>query len=170
MQKFKSRFFALLWGGLSVFAALLLISYHLLDPSFNRAIDVQAHNLLGSTGSYFADPLLQFFGIAAGLIPALMLVWSVRCYLQQAYRFKWLRVFVHIICIVSAGGLAAIIIPIESWPFHVGLGGYMGDVLKNTLWELLTPYGYGFAVCLLFITGSIHTDTEYDADGELGLV
>ena len=68
--------FAVLGLGLAIAAALL--SYNPADPSFNSATDALATNLSGRPGAYGADLVLQGFGLAAGLLVPIFLVWGLR--------------------------------------------------------------------------------------------
>ncbi|HZO56292.1 MAG TPA: DNA translocase FtsK [Bryobacteraceae bacterium] len=61
---------------------LSLISYQPLDPSWNTASGaVRAHNLIGQSGAWIADLLLQTFGLASYLLPAFL----------TALAWKWIR-------------------------------------------------------------------------------
>lgn len=74
-------------GGLVCLAAALaitlsLVSYQPLDPSWNTASGAaRAHNLIGHTGAWMADLLLQTFGLASYLLPAFL----------TALSWKWIR-------------------------------------------------------------------------------
>jgi S-DNA-T family DNA segregation ATPase FtsK/SpoIIIE len=62
--------------------SLSLVSYQPLDPSWNTASGaVRAQNLIGQTGAWMADLLLQTFGLAAYLLPAFL----------TALAWKWIR-------------------------------------------------------------------------------
>ena len=66
-----------------VLLLLSLASFHPQDPSWDTARAVSAHtsNLIGPTGAYMADVLLQAFGIGAFLFPILIF----------ALGWKWIR-------------------------------------------------------------------------------
>jgi S-DNA-T family DNA segregation ATPase FtsK/SpoIIIE len=66
----------------AVALTLSLISYQPLDPSWNTASGaVRAHNLIGQSGAWIADLLLQTFGLASYLLPAFL----------TALAWKWIR-------------------------------------------------------------------------------
>ena len=72
--------FLLLLAGLAV--ALCLASYSPYDPSWNTASRLtRTQNLLGPTGAWAADLLLQVFGLASYLLP--VLIWVLG--------WKWVR-------------------------------------------------------------------------------
>ncbi len=67
---------------LGLVAWLSLLSFHVEDASFNTAVgSARPANLIGYAGSYWADLLLQVFGLAAFLFPIL-------CWLLG---WKWIR-------------------------------------------------------------------------------
>src|SRR5947209_575486 len=70
----------LLLLGLAV--VLSLVSYSPLDPSANTATALRrTHNLLGVFGAFWADFILQVFGVSAFLLP--VHIWALG--------WKWLR-------------------------------------------------------------------------------
>src|SRR5215472_4302090 len=82
----KRRLYEALGFGLLVAALLLaaaLFSYDPQDPSFDTAIDVGPHNLLGSNGAVLADLLRQSLGLAAFVIPVVLIGWSLRLLLNR---------------------------------------------------------------------------------------
>ena len=71
--------------------ALALISYNRGDPSWNHAVDALPSNILGRAGASLSDLLLQSFGLAAALLPVILLYWSVRLLLGRGLTWLWLR-------------------------------------------------------------------------------
>ncbi len=82
--------FALLLAAVLVVAALL--SYHPQDPSLDTAVAIGPRNFLGRDGAVLADLLRQGFGLAALLLPLVLLGWSLRLILGRPLRSLWLRV------------------------------------------------------------------------------
>jgi DNA segregation ATPase FtsK/SpoIIIE, S-DNA-T family len=76
--------FALLLTGLLL--ALALLTYSPRDPSLDTAAAAAPHNFLGLHGAIVADLLRQVFGIAAFLVPAVLLGWSFRLLLNRPLR------------------------------------------------------------------------------------
>src|SRR5712691_2650277 len=72
--------FALLLG--SLLLLLTLVTYDPRDPSLDTAVDSAPHNFLGRDGAVLADLLRQSLGIAAFLIPMVLLAWSFRLLLN----------------------------------------------------------------------------------------
>ena len=46
-------------------AVAALSTWNVLDPSYSNATSREPTNILGSPGSYFADLMMQFFGLGA---------------------------------------------------------------------------------------------------------
>ena len=116
-----------IWGGVyfvfALFLGLSLISFHGGDASLNRAAEAEVMNWMGPVGAYLADPLLQFFGLAAFFLPLVFLVWGVRMVFFEVFSFVTLRLFAMLVLMVSVATLIGFAETPESWLFHVGLGG-----------------------------------------------
>jgi DNA segregation ATPase FtsK/SpoIIIE, S-DNA-T family len=85
----ESLGFALLLA--SFLLTLALLTYDPRDPSLNTAVDAAPHNFLGQNGAVLADLLWQSFGLAAFLIPTVLLGWSLRLLLNRPLKSTWLR-------------------------------------------------------------------------------
>ena len=73
------------WRGLggaimaAAFALVLALAFHApADPSWNQATSAAVSNPLGYTGAVVSDLLLQLFGGAAWLLPAVITAWGLR--------------------------------------------------------------------------------------------
>lgn len=135
-------------GGLAlcVLACALLaalVSYNPNDPSFNTATGQPPTNLLGISGAFFADTLLQGVGLAA-ILPALILIaWGWRFMSHRLLGHESWPVFamrvVAILCLLPVSGalLAAIpllftALPAINWPTQAGIGGGIGHSIAQT--------------------------------------
>ena len=135
-------------GGLAlcVLACALLaalVSYNPNDPSFNTATGQPPTNLLGMSGAFFADTLLQGVGLAA-ILPALILIaWGWRFMSHRLLGHESWPVFamrvVAILCLLPVSGalLAAIpllftALPAINWPTQAGIGGGIGHSIAQT--------------------------------------
>ena len=144
----------------TVLLALALISYNHADPSWDHAIDALPSNILGRSGATLADLLFQSFGLAAALLPLILLYWSVRLLLGRGLDWLWLRLALLLpMLLLFALALAAVPTP-RLWPAVAGLGGFTGKLL------IAATYGAGVpdplaalaalalaALLLLFVTG-----------------
>src|SRR5215472_2864163 len=74
-------------GVLLVFASLLLAvtlaSFDHNDPSPDHAISGPVRNIAGPVGAVVADVLLQAAGLAAAILPAVLLAWAFRLLLNR---------------------------------------------------------------------------------------
>src|ERR1700756_5255187 len=71
---------------------LALLTYDPRDPSLNTAVDAPPHNFLGYSGAVLADLLRQGLGLAAFLIPIVLLGWCFRLLLNRPLISLWLKV------------------------------------------------------------------------------
>ena len=130
-----------LLGFLLCISALLLFlalaSYSPLDPSLNSASVLTgsrvARNWIGVVGAYGADLILQFFGIAAFLLPVFSLGMGIRWFrsrkvvspIAKTLGGIWLLMFVPALLALLPGHLR--------WLGAVPLEGLMGRVLGDAL-------------------------------------
>jgi DNA segregation ATPase FtsK/SpoIIIE, S-DNA-T family len=93
--------------GLAV--SLSLLSYSSSDPSWNTATSVQqTHNLLGISGSRWADFLLQIFGISVFLLPVHIWALGWKWVRSSPIESPWFRVMGSLalwFCVSTACGL-----------------------------------------------------------------
>src|SRR5580704_5613492 len=74
-------------GAIAVLASFLLLlallTYNPGDASFDTAGGAAPHNFLGHDGALIADALFQSVGLAAYLLPAVLLGWAFRLMLRR---------------------------------------------------------------------------------------
>ena len=68
--------------------AVILLSANSQDPSFNTASGQEVHNLLGPIGAELASFLYDSFGLVAGLLSLILLIWGVRITAQKHLK-RW---------------------------------------------------------------------------------
>ncbi|MBN8530519.1 MAG: DNA translocase FtsK 4TM domain-containing protein [Alphaproteobacteria bacterium] len=149
--------------GLGLFGIFALVSFNATDPSLNHATDSRVANLGGRPGASAADLLLQIFGVAS-IVPLLaFLVWGQRALRRRPVRWPLLRFSLLMVALLAASGALSVFDAPESWPYasHLGLGGFVGSVLKTHFspvltWPgfLLTCLGLGFASLMLALEWS----------------
>jgi S-DNA-T family DNA segregation ATPase FtsK/SpoIIIE len=120
----------------SVLLALALASYDHGDPSWNHAIDGAPRNALGPSGAVLSDLLLQGLGIAASLIPIILLYWSVRLLLGRGLAWFWLRLLLMPAALCFATLALAPIPAPRAWPIAAGLGGVLGRLMSRRLADI----------------------------------
>jgi S-DNA-T family DNA segregation ATPase FtsK/SpoIIIE len=145
-----------LWRQAKVMAGLLLLgvlglaitalsTWNVLDPSYSNATSRQPSNILGSSGAYFADLMMQFFGLAAvlSLLPvfawSLMMIFNVPVYRLLKRTLAWLGG-----SILAAASLSCFQAPV-TWPIPNGLGGVFGDLILKFPALFLGNYPHGLA-------------------------
>ncbi len=141
---------------------LSLLSYHPEDPSLNTAAAAgRARNLIGVTGSYAADLMMQAFGLLAFLLPVALLIVA----------WKWVRArplgapvakLLGWALFLMAGCAGLEIGP--RWRFYSGAitgGGVAGRVLADTLLAAFNLTGAAIAVCAAIVI-SLYLTTGFE--------
>ncbi len=76
----------------AVFLIICLVSYNSKDPSFWTSSSAPAvSNWGGYVGSYIAGVLMRLLGVSSLWIPAWMLLYAVRLFKKEEYRFGGVR-------------------------------------------------------------------------------
>ena len=151
LEKRRGEFLGILVLAAGALLLAALFSYHPQDPSLFSAVHdptVRPRNWAGRLGASFADGALQFFGVAAFVLPLALLALGVR-------RFRSVRtgawgtkaLGLHLILLTAA--------PLAHLAFGrprllgggLGAGGYVGDVLGSLLVSALN--GPGAAILLV---------------------
>ncbi|PQM59716.1 MAG: cell division protein FtsK, partial [Rhodobacteraceae bacterium] len=157
------QFFGILLFGLGTSLVAILSTYDASDPSFRSATSSLASNVLGSFGSYIADPLHLAVGIASYYLPLVLFVWSWRFVFKKATaNFIQRIIFTPLAVAFLSMFLAAHPAPL-SWDFAYGIGGVFGDnalslvigikIFDVNNWLKLVT----FTLAILTITFSCHT-------------
>ncbi len=116
----------------SLLITLALVTYNPRDPSLDTAIDGPATNFLGHDGSYVADALVQAVGLAAYLIPVVLLGWAFRLLLQRPLRAVPQRVGMLVLALLF-GATACSILEVKAVPLPAGAGGAVGWAATHLL-------------------------------------
>ncbi|MBT5459814.1 MAG: cell division protein FtsK [Rhodospirillaceae bacterium] len=116
--------------------ALALLSYHPGDPSLNAATEIAARNWLGGAGASTADILMQTMGLAAWLLPIILLAWGWRIGSHRGLARLWLRISLVPIALLLAALALASPEAGKGWILNAGYGGITGDMLliQATTW------------------------------------
>ncbi|MGH6900657.1 MAG: DNA translocase FtsK 4TM domain-containing protein, partial [Geminicoccaceae bacterium] len=135
-----------LLGGVALVAALALAialwGHDANDPSLNHATSGLSTNPLGSVGASVADMAKQSIGLAAWAVALILSAWGLRLIFAKPLAWPWLPVLaLPFALLASAAYLATWPLP-ESWPYWVGLGGFVGDFLLHRLERPIGPDRY----------------------------
>ena len=119
-------------GGLAAVLAVALVTYSAADPSFNSAGGGTPANLVGRTGAYGADLLLQWLGLAAALVPAILAAWAWALLSHRGLTRRLVRfALAPLSVLLAAVGCASL--GIADWPAAAGAGGAAGELALSAL-------------------------------------
>ena len=127
---FGQRLFEGLGVALVLVSLLLLLALLTYDPgdvSLDTAADASPHNFLGHDGALIADVLVQGVGLAAYLVPAVLLGWALRLLLGQPIRRPLRGIGWLLLALVLGAAACSILHPGLRLP--AGGGGAVGWVL-----------------------------------------
>ena len=141
-----------------VTAALLLlalVSYTPTDPSFDTVGGIAqgrpAHNWIGMTGAYFADATLQVVGVAAFLLPLLLIRLGVCWLLSRPAGSAPARFLGMILWLFFAPAAIALIPGLPLWRSALPLAGLGGRLVADGLVHLLNIPGTCVVVALAVV-------------------
>ncbi|MDE0390186.1 MAG: DNA translocase FtsK 4TM domain-containing protein [Rhodospirillales bacterium] len=120
---------------LAAVIAVALASHSAADPSFNSASSNASANLIGRPGACGADLLLQWFGLAAALVPAILAAWAWALLSHRGLNRRLVRFALAPLSILLAavGGAS---VGIADWPTAAGAGGAAGKMVLSALGPL----------------------------------
>ncbi len=131
-------------GGLSLLIItagcfLALATWTVDDRSFTHATTAPVRNALGFPGAALADLLIQIlgFGVIVMLIP--VACWGWRLLTKRGLDQEKTRVAAWIAGIAASATMVSCLPVPASWPLPGGLGGIVGDALRNALAAPLAP-------------------------------
>jgi DNA segregation ATPase FtsK/SpoIIIE, S-DNA-T family len=125
---------------LALVVAVALWGYDPNDPSLNHATAGPSSNPLGAFGASLADIAQQTLGLAPWLLVLVLPVWALRLIFNRPLEWPWLPVMaLPLALLASSAWLASRPLP-DSWPFWVGLGGFIGDdYMRHRLEPMFGP-------------------------------
>ncbi|HZT86333.1 MAG TPA: DNA translocase FtsK 4TM domain-containing protein [Stellaceae bacterium] len=143
----------------SLLLLLALLTFDHQDASFDTAVDVAPRNFLGRDGALAADLMLQAIGVAAYLLPAVLLGWAFRLLLQRPVP-KFLRRLALVPILLLFGALAAAAVAAHPAWLPAGAGGAVGWGLLRLLrlaglGDVLSPVAAVSACLVLLLLLSI---------------
>jgi DNA segregation ATPase FtsK/SpoIIIE, S-DNA-T family len=140
-QKRINELIGLLILSLGLVLLLSLASYHVQDPSLNTAAAARPHNLIGYPGAWFADLLLQGFGIGAFVFPIFLfgLAWKwVRSEEVEAGAIKLGGTLLLLLSLTAALSFAP---RLTLFSGAIPIGGLTGMLLAHYLMHALNATG-----------------------------
>lgn len=147
---------------------LCLASYHPNDPSWNAAGETGAQNWIGSVGANVASALFQSIGLAAYLVPFLIIAAAWRRFRAKRINAPVYRLLGLFILVFSAAALLSLA---NLRPFFDGsfnAGGLIGVLISRALVSGLNTIGAGILLIAVAATGVLlATNFSFTAVGEL---
>lgn len=144
--------FFMICAGLAL--AVILVTYHASDPSWNLAIDGPAKNMLAFPGAVVADLMLQTFGIAAGFWVIGFIGWGIRSIAAIPLKWAFFRLIALGGSVLLATAVAAQWTAPKAWLLPNSAGGVFGEFLiqqsQNILGaSIISSIGVGMLFSLL---------------------
>jgi S-DNA-T family DNA segregation ATPase FtsK/SpoIIIE len=132
---------------------LCLASYHPNDPSWNAAGEASARNWIGTVGANVAAALFQSIGLAAYLIPFLILAAAWRRFRTKRINAPMYRLLGLTIVVLSAAALLTLanIHPFFDASFNAG--GLIGVLIARALVAGLNTVGAAILLTAIAATG-----------------
>ncbi|MDT4953839.1 MAG: segregation ATPase FtsK/SpoIIIE, family [Acidobacteriota bacterium] len=149
----RNEIIAILLFALGALLALCLFSYKANDPSWNAAGQNVTRNWIGPLGANIAAGLFQFVGLAAYLLPLLLLAAAWRRFRTRRIRAPLSRIIGLITLVVAAAALFAIFIVHPLFDASVPAGGLAGALISRVLVSGLSTTGATILLLALAATG-----------------
>jgi S-DNA-T family DNA segregation ATPase FtsK/SpoIIIE len=132
---------------------LCLASYHPNDPSWNAAGEAGAQNWIGAVGANVAAALFQTIGLAAYLIPFLIVAAAWRRFRVQRINAPVYRLTGLLVLVFSAAALLSLanIRPLSDASFNAG--GLIGVLISRALVSGLNTIGAAILLIAIAATG-----------------
>jgi len=149
----RNEIIAILLFALGALLALCLFSYKANDPSWNAAGQNVTRNWIGPLGANIAAGLFQFVGLAAYLLPLLLLAAAWRRFRTRRIRAPLSRIIGLITLVMAAAALFAIFIVRPLFDASVPAGGLAGALISRVLVSGLSTTGATILLLALAATG-----------------
>src|SRR5215213_8080655 len=149
----RNEIIAILLCAVGVLLALCLVSYRPNDPSWNTAAPGATRNWIGPLGANVAATLFQFVGLAAYLLPLLLLAAAWRRFRTRRIRAPLSRVIGLLTLVMAASALFNLYVtrPLADMSFRAG--GFAGALISDVLVSALNTTGATILLAALAATG-----------------
>src|SRR5882724_3020188 len=140
---------------LALLLGLCLASYHPDDPSWNAAGETGAHNWIGAVGANVSAGLFQAIGLAAYLLPFLLLAAAWRRFRSRRINAPVSRVSGLVVLVLSSAALLSLanIRPFFDASFNAG--GLAGALIARALVAGLNTIGATILLAAIAATGTL---------------
>jgi S-DNA-T family DNA segregation ATPase FtsK/SpoIIIE len=153
---------------LVVLLAIAFATWSVDDPSLSFATERKARNALGFPGAVVADFALQLLGVATLALCAPVIAWGWRLLSGRGIAGMKLRSATWLIATILIAGAVASLPIIATWPLPTGMGGIVGDGVRNLLAApLATRLGFLFDPLAFVLFGALGAVVLVHATGLL---
>lgn len=121
--------------------AASLLTWSLDDPSYMRATDAPARNLLGPAGATFADLTLRLLGLAGVFVLLPPMFWALQMITRRRLDGARLKLTLAPLAVLLLAAAASSLPRVAAWPIPFGLGGFLGDQALQALRGLTAAAG-----------------------------
>ncbi|MFN2499874.1 MAG: DNA translocase FtsK [Pyrinomonadaceae bacterium] len=151
----RNEIVAILLFALGLLLTLCLVSgaFYPSDPSWNSAGQAQTRNWAGSIGANVAALLFQSIGVAAYLLPFLLLAAAWRCFRARSIRAPFIRLLGLLLLLLSAAALLSISGLRPLFDSSVQPGGLVGTLISRVLASGLNTVGATILLVAIAATG-----------------
>ncbi len=151
----RNEIVAILLLALGVLLSLCLVSaaFHPNDPSWNSAGQTQVRNWTGAIGANVAATLFQFIGLAAYLLPVLLLAAAWRRFRTRSIRAPFFRLLGLVILVLASAALLSISGLQPLFDLSVQPGGLVGTLISRGLTSGLNTVGATVLLAAVAATG-----------------
>jgi S-DNA-T family DNA segregation ATPase FtsK/SpoIIIE len=151
----RNEIVAILLFAVGVLLSLCLISaaFYPGDPSWNSAGQTETHNWTGAIGSNVAAFLFQFVGLAAYLLPCLLLAAAWRRFKTRSFRAPLYRLFGLVLLTLATAALLSISNIPPIFDASVEPGGLVGTLISRGLASGLNTVGATVLLIAVAATG-----------------
>lgn len=139
-----TTFRGFVWLFLSVFSLISLVTYNTMDDCLNVASDTTITNLCGKFGAFFADILMQYFGISSFLLLPFCFFVSIKYIIKRPVKHIFIKTLYTLTTTILLSGIFGCLYDwYDSFSFHIG-----GIVGKNISAILLFTWLRVIFVCI----------------------
>ncbi|HEX8845884.1 MAG TPA: DNA translocase FtsK 4TM domain-containing protein [Pyrinomonadaceae bacterium] len=149
----RNEIIAILLFALGVLLALCLVSYNPNDSTWNTASQHPTRNWIGPFGANIAAGLFQTIGLAAYLLPLLLLAAAWRRFRTRRIRAPLSRIIGLVMLLLAVAGLFDLFLVRKPFDGSFRTGGLAGALIASILKSGLSTIGATILLTALAATG-----------------
>src|SRR6266545_2739104 len=151
----RNEIVAILFLAVGLLLTLCLVSaaFYPSDPSWNSVGQAETHNWAGAIGAYVSAALFQSIGLAAYLLPFLLLAAAWRRFKTRSFRAPLSRLFGLLLLTLAAAALLSVSNIRPIFDSTVQPGGMVGTLISRSLTSGLNTVGTTVLLIAFAATG-----------------